>query len=47
MIDIFDIIHLLIGSIIVSFIIWIIIKTHLYFSKDNIPLEVLLNNKNN
>ena len=45
MIDIFDIIHLLIGLVIVSFIIWFLVKIHLYFSKDNTPLDVLLNNK--
>jgi hypothetical protein len=45
MIDILDIFHILVGLIIVSFIIWLIVKIHLYFSKDNTPLEVLLNNK--
>jgi hypothetical protein len=45
MIDILDIFHLLIGLIIVSFIIWLLIKIHLYFSKDNTPLDVLLNTK--
>jgi len=42
MIDIFDIIHYLIGIIIVSFLIWILVKIHLYFSKDNISLENLM-----
>jgi len=38
MIDIFDIIHYLIGLIIVSFLIWVLIKTHNYFSKNNISI---------
>lgn len=38
MIDIFDIIHYLIGLIIVSFLIWILIKTHNHFSKNNISI---------
>jgi hypothetical protein len=42
MIDIFDIIHYLIGIIIVSFLIWILVKIHLYFSKNNIPIEELM-----
>jgi hypothetical protein len=41
MTDIFDIIHYLIGFIIVSLLVWIIIRIHNYFSKDNIPIEIL------
>ena len=29
-----DVLHCLIGLIIVSFLIWLLIKTHLYFSKN-------------
>jgi hypothetical protein len=35
MIDIFDIIHYIIGLVIVGFLVWLLIKTHIYFSKDN------------
>jgi len=42
MIDIGDAIHYLIGLIIVSFLVWTLIQIHNYFSKDNVPLEVLL-----
>jgi len=39
MIDIFfDLIHYLIGLIIVAFILWCLIKIHIYFSKDNVPI---------
>lgn len=44
MIPIIDMLHYLIGLIIVSLLLWIIIKIHQYFSKDNIPLETLMNN---
>jgi hypothetical protein len=44
MIDIFDMIHYLIGLLIVGFLVWILIKTHAYFSKDNLQLETLINN---
>ncbi len=44
MIDIFDLIHYLIGLLIVGFLVWILIRTHEYFSKDNIQLETLINN---
>ena len=44
MIDIFDMIHYLIGLLIVGFLVWILIKTHVYFSKDNLQLETLINN---
>ena len=43
MIDILDLFHYLIGMIIVAFLIWILIQTHNYFSKDNKPLDELLN----
>jgi hypothetical protein len=43
MIDIFDLFHYLIGMIIVGLLVWIIIQTHNYFSKNNIPLETLIN----
>jgi hypothetical protein len=38
MIDIFDIIHYIIGLVIVGFLGWFLIKIHLYFSKDNINI---------
>ena len=38
MIDIGDIIHYLIGILIVSLILWCIIKIHNNFSKYNIPI---------
>jgi len=37
-----DIIHYLIGLLIVGFVVWSLIKIHLYFSKDNIPIEVFI-----
>jgi hypothetical protein len=43
MTDIFDLIHYLIGLVIVGLLVWLLIKIHLYFSKDNIPIEVLMN----
>ncbi len=43
MIDIFDMIHYLIGLVIVGFLVWSLIKTHQYFSKDNLELETLIN----
>jgi len=46
MIDIFDMIHYLIGFIILAFLIWTIIEIHKYFSKNNIPIESLINRKN-
>ena len=45
MIDIIDLFHYLIGIVIVSLLVWLIIKVHVYLSKDNIPLEILLNKK--
>jgi hypothetical protein len=38
MIDLFDIIHFIIGLGIVGFLVWLLIKTHIYFSKDNINI---------
>lgn len=43
MIDIFDIIHYLIGLIIVVFLVWVLIKIHLYFSRNNTPIEPVIN----
>ena len=43
MIDILDLFHYLIGMIIVGFLVWSLIQTHNYFSKNNIPLEDILN----
>ena len=43
MIDLVDLVHYLIGILIVSFLIWFLIKIHTYFSKDNIPAELLTN----
>jgi hypothetical protein len=45
MVNIYDLFHYLIGLIIVAILIWSIIKTHNYFSKDNIPIELLTNRK--
>jgi len=39
-----DVLHCLIGLIIVSFLIWLLIKTHLYFSKNNKSRENILEN---
>jgi hypothetical protein len=38
MTDIFDIIHYLIGIIILAFLVWVLIQIHNYFSKDNIVI---------
>lgn len=43
MIDIFDMIHYLIGFIILGFLLWLLIQIHNYVSKDNIPIELLTN----
>jgi hypothetical protein len=37
----FELFHYLIGLIIVSFLLWIIIVVHNYFSKDNFPIDQL------
>ena len=39
-IDIFDMLHYLIGLIIVFFLIWIIIKIHNHFSKNNLQIPI-------
>lgn len=44
MIDMFDIIHYLIGLLIVGVLVWILIQAHEYFSKGNVQLETLINN---
>ena len=44
MIDIFDLIHYLIGLLIVGLLVGILIRIHEYFSKDNIQIETLINN---
>lgn len=41
MIDIFDMIHYLIGFIILAFLIWCIVQTDKHFSKNNISIEPL------
>lgn len=38
MIDVFDLIHYLIGLIILGLLLALLIKTHNYFSKDNKPI---------
>jgi hypothetical protein len=38
MLDIIDMLHYLIGLIIVGIFIWFIVQVHNYFSKDNIPI---------
>jgi hypothetical protein len=43
MIDIVDLFHYFIGLILVSFLIWVIIKIHLHFSKNNKSLEEIMN----
>jgi energy-converting hydrogenase Eha subunit H len=47
MTDIFDIIHYLIGFVILGFLIWLLIYIHNYLSKDNIQIETLINQKVN
>lgn len=42
MVDIFDLIHYLIGIIIVSVFLWIIIQIHNHFSKNNNNFENLI-----
>jgi len=43
MVDIFDLIHYFIGFLIVSLLVYLLIQIHNYFSKYNIPIEVLTN----
>jgi hypothetical protein len=38
LIDFFDLLHYLIGLLIVAFSIWALIQVHTYFSKDNIKI---------
>ena len=45
MTDIFDIIHYLIGFIILGLLIWLLIQIHNYFSRNNVPIETLINKK--
>ena len=45
MVDIFDLFHYLIGFLIVGLLVYLLIQIHNYFSKDNIPIEVLTNMK--
>lgn len=40
MIDILDLIHYLIGLLIVGFLIWLLIQVHNHFSKDNVPIII-------
>lgn len=43
MIDIYDLFHHFIGFIILAFLIWLLIQIHIYFSKDNKPIEPFTN----
>jgi hypothetical protein len=43
MVSIFDIIHYLISIIILVCLLWLLIQTHNYFSKDNNVFETLKN----
>lgn len=45
MFDLLDFIHYMIGIIILSFFIWVIIKLHLYFSKNNKSIEEIMHTK--
>ena len=36
--DFFDMLHYFVGIIIVTFLIWVIIRLHKHFSKDIIPI---------
>ena len=38
LLDIFDMIHYLIGLLIVGFLIWILIQIHNHFSKEKVPI---------
>jgi flagellar biogenesis protein FliO len=37
-----DLLHCLLGLIIVGFLIWLLIKIHIYFSKNNNSIENIL-----
>jgi hypothetical protein len=39
--NLFEIIHYIIGMVIVFFLVWIIIKVNNHFSKDNFPITSL------
>ena len=39
LLDIFDMMHYLIGLLIVSFLIWIIVQIHNHFSKEKVPIS--------
>lgn len=41
-----DVLHCVIGLIIVSLLIWLLIKIHIYFSKNNRSIENVLDNQN-
>jgi hypothetical protein len=43
MIDIFAVLHNLIGLIIVGFLIWLLVKADLYFKKDNTTFDEIFN----
>ena len=36
--DLFDLLHYLVGILIVCFLVWALIQVHNHFSKDNVPL---------
>lgn len=38
-----NLLHILIGLIIVFFILWFFIRVHIYFSKDNKPISPIVN----
>jgi hypothetical protein len=38
LIDIFDLLHYLIGLLLLAISMWVLIQTHNYFSKDNIKI---------
>ena len=38
LLDIFDMMHYLIGLLIVAFLIWALIQIHNYFSKEKVPI---------
>ena len=42
-----DIIHYLIGAVIVVFMLWCLIRIHNHFSKNNKPIVIKNKNKNN
>ena len=38
LLDPFDLLHYLIGLLIVCFLVWTLIQVHNHFSKDNVPI---------